>query len=578
MFRVFGHLYCNHLSSVTSLGLHINMNICFKHYLYFIEQFELINSSELKPLNGFIQISLNRPFGKIYRRETTKSVLDQSGNSSNSSSDDDDNPDITAFSSIDCDNTDSHNSSGSKFMNTSNSQTRPSKEHKSKSSLLHEKLSCMSAISRNISRDIVTTESKGDIKHSTSPAPSRSVSVASQTLNSLTPSPTRYHDGESQSKINAVLQNRSVYEYVFNRNGKQQYISQTHDSTDSHLAIPNPDHNTNSTATVTRYYLDDDDMKDDYKEGAFDCSDLHQHDDEEKAMELDEANITFTGYTKYETPTKSKRDNSNGYRDLKIIRSSTRNTEAEKVDFLLSNHTLQRIPLLSCCDTSNIQPRSMMNNIKNKNRNTVNLAHPHSQIPPPPMIHPQPQRISIATTDIPPPPLPPSPSNITPTKSNNHLSVPVPPHIVDKGPDHGFAYSPYTEATNINVSNVAMKGDNHGIKQNLTDVLNQSASPQPMNDDINAPRNISMTMESRSPSFRDVVFYRSQVRVKCCLQFYRFSFLSSCYHGLLIDLIFSNCKIKSIICDIRTRNYRYVDRARKKRKRERKRMKQICQN
>ena len=480
MFRVFGHLYCNHLSSVTTLGLHTFMNTCFKHYLYFIEEYELIHSQELKPLSGYIQISLGRPFGKIYRNNHDN----QQQNLSSSSNKD---PDITAFSSID--NESSHflnNSNNTNNSQNNNNANRPSKFMDFPT--ITTTMTTLSTLPKNISIDVATEYKNEIFDDKLSRGRSHSSSVSIQTgLNSLTPTPTRYdNDGEEQSKINATVQNRSVYEYIFHRNGQYDHMqnddmngnenaNNTMNSTLSHVALPE----STATATLKRYYLDDSDIKDDYKEGGFADFEPSRNEEEEKMMEMEDRD--FTGYTKYHTPSQQVQNEivsvsncSSGYRNCKIIRKSSKNTEADKVDFLM-NKTLQRIPLLSIGDLNHAQD---INQARNGNMN-------------------------LAPIDIPPPPAMPNHAHID--AKTNYLSVPKENDNVDNN-NNNFAYSPFTESAMDNK-----------IKIDPNHVFMEDIPPAPIHIPLPAEPVVvekKTRLDSPSPSFRDVVFYRHQVRVK----------------------------------------------------------------
>eukprot|EP00300_Choanocystis_sp_HF-7_P010680 c17085_g1_i1.p2 GENE.c17085_g1_i1~~c17085_g1_i1.p2 ORF type:complete len:135 (+),score=31.05 c17085_g1_i1:462-866(+) len=50
LFRVFGHVYHSHLADVQSLDLEPHLNTLFLHFVFFIEEFKLVNKKELEPL------------------------------------------------------------------------------------------------------------------------------------------------------------------------------------------------------------------------------------------------------------------------------------------------------------------------------------------------------------------------------------------------------------------------------------------------------------------------------------------------------------------------------------------------
>lgn len=54
MFRVYGHIYCHHLSQIVLLGAEAHLNTCFRHFYLFSRQFNLIEDAELAPLQDLI--------------------------------------------------------------------------------------------------------------------------------------------------------------------------------------------------------------------------------------------------------------------------------------------------------------------------------------------------------------------------------------------------------------------------------------------------------------------------------------------------------------------------------------------
>jgi MOB kinase activator 1 len=55
LFRVYAHIYYCHFERMSSLGAEPHLNTCFKHYMYFVYEFNLIpNRQELQPLQELI--------------------------------------------------------------------------------------------------------------------------------------------------------------------------------------------------------------------------------------------------------------------------------------------------------------------------------------------------------------------------------------------------------------------------------------------------------------------------------------------------------------------------------------------
>ena len=55
LFRVYAHIYYCHFEKMGALGAEPHLNTCFKHYMYFVFEFDLIpNKQELAPLQELI--------------------------------------------------------------------------------------------------------------------------------------------------------------------------------------------------------------------------------------------------------------------------------------------------------------------------------------------------------------------------------------------------------------------------------------------------------------------------------------------------------------------------------------------
>jgi MOB kinase activator 1 len=55
LFRIYAHIYYSHFNKIVSLGEEAHLNTCFKHYYYFITEFNLVDKKELEPLAELIQ-------------------------------------------------------------------------------------------------------------------------------------------------------------------------------------------------------------------------------------------------------------------------------------------------------------------------------------------------------------------------------------------------------------------------------------------------------------------------------------------------------------------------------------------
>eukprot|EP01089_Gocevia_fonbrunei_P019625 TRINITY_DN700_c0_g1_i1.p1 TRINITY_DN700_c0_g1~~TRINITY_DN700_c0_g1_i1.p1 ORF type:complete len:220 (-),score=44.95 TRINITY_DN700_c0_g1_i1:50-709(-) len=54
LFRVYAHIYYSHFHKIVSLGEEAHLNTCFKHFYYFIEEFQLVEKREMAPLQDLI--------------------------------------------------------------------------------------------------------------------------------------------------------------------------------------------------------------------------------------------------------------------------------------------------------------------------------------------------------------------------------------------------------------------------------------------------------------------------------------------------------------------------------------------
>ena len=51
---MYAHIYHQHFREVVSLGEEAHLNTSFKHFIYFVQEFELIEKKELAPLQELI--------------------------------------------------------------------------------------------------------------------------------------------------------------------------------------------------------------------------------------------------------------------------------------------------------------------------------------------------------------------------------------------------------------------------------------------------------------------------------------------------------------------------------------------
>lgn len=51
LFRVFVHVYIHHFDRIVSIGAEAHVNTCYKHFYYFVQEFQLVTAKELEPLS-----------------------------------------------------------------------------------------------------------------------------------------------------------------------------------------------------------------------------------------------------------------------------------------------------------------------------------------------------------------------------------------------------------------------------------------------------------------------------------------------------------------------------------------------
>lgn len=61
LFRVYAHIYVLHFTSMQEMGAEPHLNTCFRHFILFVREFDLIEAAELAPLKELCE--------KIYSRD-----------------------------------------------------------------------------------------------------------------------------------------------------------------------------------------------------------------------------------------------------------------------------------------------------------------------------------------------------------------------------------------------------------------------------------------------------------------------------------------------------------------------------
>ncbi len=67
LFRVYGHMYHHHIEKIIQLDAEAHLNTCFKHFVYFVKEFKLVDERELAPLSDTIDHMLTKDAQKGHK-------------------------------------------------------------------------------------------------------------------------------------------------------------------------------------------------------------------------------------------------------------------------------------------------------------------------------------------------------------------------------------------------------------------------------------------------------------------------------------------------------------------------------
>lgn len=59
-FRVYAHIYHHHFKKILECGAEAHLNTCFKHLIYFVTEFRLVDRAELSPLEDLVSKILKK--------------------------------------------------------------------------------------------------------------------------------------------------------------------------------------------------------------------------------------------------------------------------------------------------------------------------------------------------------------------------------------------------------------------------------------------------------------------------------------------------------------------------------------
>lgn len=75
LFRVYAHMYVVHFTSMQEMGAEPHLNTCFRHFMLFVREFDLIESQELAPLAELI----DRIYARDAKTPSLESPTEQQG-------------------------------------------------------------------------------------------------------------------------------------------------------------------------------------------------------------------------------------------------------------------------------------------------------------------------------------------------------------------------------------------------------------------------------------------------------------------------------------------------------------------
>eukprot|EP00890_Picochlorum_soloecismus_P006369 jgi/Picsp_1/6733/NSC_04074-R1_cytokinesis-related protein len=55
LFRVYAHIYHSHFKQILALEMEPHLNTCFRHFILFVQEFDLVDNKELTPMHELIE-------------------------------------------------------------------------------------------------------------------------------------------------------------------------------------------------------------------------------------------------------------------------------------------------------------------------------------------------------------------------------------------------------------------------------------------------------------------------------------------------------------------------------------------
>jgi MOB kinase activator 1 len=59
LFRIYAHIYHTHFDQVCALGIEAHLNTNYRHFVHFVDEFQLLTDKDMMPLEDFNKTILN---------------------------------------------------------------------------------------------------------------------------------------------------------------------------------------------------------------------------------------------------------------------------------------------------------------------------------------------------------------------------------------------------------------------------------------------------------------------------------------------------------------------------------------
>lgn len=81
-FRIYAHIYHSHFKQIQELGADAHLNTCFKHFIYFVLEFKLVDAKEMTPLQELIDTMMGADKSKMMQHSPASGSARQAASAS----------------------------------------------------------------------------------------------------------------------------------------------------------------------------------------------------------------------------------------------------------------------------------------------------------------------------------------------------------------------------------------------------------------------------------------------------------------------------------------------------------------